>query len=357
VVRGRIIDKDGGFTDYLTTITINNLPPAGPTSFTLTGGAGLLGTNPNTGLQGGGFTFAFSGTLDPGPVDQAAGFTYQFDFNNDGVPDASTPAGQPATSTFTLPLAAGTYTPRVRAVDKDGAPGPWVKLTMPDQGLKVYPAVTVNNVLYVGAPPGNSNILVNTTNPNLITVSINGMRQTNPANGASSFVLPTTGRVVVECWTGNDTVQTPGYINAELHGGTGNCSLFGGSGQDVLFGGSGNDYLCAGSGDDVLVGDGGRDTLVAGSGNDILVAGVITDPTQCTYAALRALAAVWSANHTLPTALAAAVCHPAGSANSCQLSGGMGHDAFLCVTDPGWDVLTNYSAAKLDALIPVKKGY
>src|SRR5262249_10217673 len=74
VVRGRIKDSAGAFTDYTTTITVNNVAPTA--TFTNTGPADP--TDP--------YVYAyFPGVSEPSPVDAAAGLKFSFDFDNDGV--------------------------------------------------------------------------------------------------------------------------------------------------------------------------------------------------------------------------------------------------------------------------------
>src|SRR5262249_31801358 len=130
-VRMRIIDKDNGFTDYTTTIiVISNSPPNGPGGFTIDPTSpGLMATTPTAYIARGcgEIRFQISGVNDPDPGDQAAGFTYQFDWNNDGSVDAASPPGQTADPfVFTTVFHQGTYHPRVRAVDQNGNAGAWV---------------------------------------------------------------------------------------------------------------------------------------------------------------------------------------------------------------------------------------
>ena len=87
------------------TVTVNNVAPtatfSGPTS--VTAGAAV--------------TMTFSSPRDPSAVDAAAGFTYSFDFNNDGIYEVANAASPSASFTFT---AAGGHTIRGRITDKDG---------------------------------------------------------------------------------------------------------------------------------------------------------------------------------------------------------------------------------------------
>jgi PKD repeat protein len=102
VVHGRIKDKDGGFTDYTTTITVLNVPP------TVTVGGPYSGTT--------GSPISFTGSItDPSPVDTAAGFTFAWSFGDGTTSNVLNPSHAYA--------AAGTYTVTLTATDKDGGTG------------------------------------------------------------------------------------------------------------------------------------------------------------------------------------------------------------------------------------------
>src|SRR5205823_6329372 len=58
----------------------------------------------------------FSNQFDPSGPDTAAGFTYSFDLNNDGVFEIT---GAAATASFTPPVE-GSYPVHGRIIDKDG---------------------------------------------------------------------------------------------------------------------------------------------------------------------------------------------------------------------------------------------
>ncbi len=104
-VRGRITDKDGGFTDYTTDVEMSNVNPT----------AVFSNSGPVT--VGQAVTASFVGQFDPSAVDTAFGFRYSYDFTNDGTWEVANSTGATAATTFTQ---AGTYTVRGRITDKDG---------------------------------------------------------------------------------------------------------------------------------------------------------------------------------------------------------------------------------------------
>ncbi|MBI3258396.1 MAG: hypothetical protein HYZ54_02780, partial [Ignavibacteriae bacterium] len=71
-VHGRIIDKDGGFTDYTTLVAVNNVAPT----------ASLSNNGPVS--ESGTATVSFASQADVAGADVAAGFKYSYDFDNNG---------------------------------------------------------------------------------------------------------------------------------------------------------------------------------------------------------------------------------------------------------------------------------
>jgi Ca2+-binding RTX toxin-like protein len=246
VIHARVIDKDGGFTDYTTTITVDDLAPT----------AGVSGPATLVGGQTATFTLTAS---DPSPIDQAAGFTFLIDWDGDGVVDqlVTGPSGTTVTHVFTT---GGNVTVRVAAVDKDGLAGPFATTT-----VQVGQVFVQNGDLYVYGTAGNDTILV-TQSGGVVLVTI---------NGTSYGPFTPTGKVKVFAGDGNDsvTVHSSVALPAEIHGDGGNDTLQSGSGGDLLDGGAGNDSLVAGSGADTLLGGDGNDTLQAGAGTDRLDGG------------------------------------------------------------------------------------
>ena len=66
-VRGRVIDKDEGFTEYTTDVNVNNVAPTATLNA------------PTLLNEGDAFTLSLSGAMDPSSADTAAGFLYAFD--------------------------------------------------------------------------------------------------------------------------------------------------------------------------------------------------------------------------------------------------------------------------------------
>src|SRR5581483_9994671 len=147
VVRARIFDKDGGFTQYTTTVVVTN---ASPTAVLGNGGA------VNEGSPG---SVSFSGQSDPSPVDTAAGFRYSFDFDDDGayeVGDGATYAGSITSAIVTVPASFLTDGPagrvvRARVFDKDGG---FTEYTTTIPVNNVSPTATLGNggVVPEGSP-------------------------------------------------------------------------------------------------------------------------------------------------------------------------------------------------------------
>jgi serralysin len=99
-----------------------------------------------------------------------------------------------------------------------------------------------------------------------------------------------------------DDLVTGHYGNDLGSGGNGNDTVHGGAGDDTVWGDDGNDFVQGGAGNDIVLGGEGSDTILGGWGND-------------------------------------------------TLSGNSGADVFVFgYLDPGWDVITDFSAADGDVL-------
>src|SRR4029078_5149538 len=121
-VKGRIIDKDGGATQYTATVTVNNVAPT----------ATFTASSPIN--EGSSSTVTFSGPSDPSAADTTAGFHYAFSCTNGDLSGATYAGSGSVASTTCAFDDNGTYTVKGRIIDKDG-------------GATQYTAtVTVNNV-------------------------------------------------------------------------------------------------------------------------------------------------------------------------------------------------------------------
>lgn len=107
-VRARIIDQNGGFTEYTTEVIVNNVAPT----------ATLSDNGPLD--EGGSATISFSNPFDPSSADVAAGLHYAYSCSGGSLASTTyaTTAATPSTScVFTND---GVYTVRGRIIDKDG---------------------------------------------------------------------------------------------------------------------------------------------------------------------------------------------------------------------------------------------
>src|SRR5262249_6142168 len=103
-VHGKILDKDGGSTEYSGTVTVNNVAPS------------AAFTAPATGSEGTPFQLTLTNPTDPSTVDTAAGFSYAFDW---GDGNGFGPFAGAATTSCT-PDDNRTFTVHGAIRDKDG---------------------------------------------------------------------------------------------------------------------------------------------------------------------------------------------------------------------------------------------
>jgi hypothetical protein len=285
-VRGRVLDKDGGFTDYIVTITVTNVAPT----------AGILG--PAGGVRG--QTRAFTLTAgDPSAADRAAGFTYLVDWG-DGTPAQvidRTPGNGTGTTADHVFAQTGTYTVRVTATDKDGGSSATTHtVTVTAVALQPNPFDPTKWDLVAGGTAGNDEIRVQQSDDcDPVTVSVNGVPQ-----GA----YEPTGRIVIFGHAGDDELKVSGDVSlsAWLYGGDGHDRLTGGDGRDVLLGGDGHDRLTGGDGRDLLIGGRGADRLFGNDSGDLLISGFTAFDAD--EVALAAVSAEWTSGHSFDTRVA-----------------------------------------------------
>ncbi len=224
-----------------------------------------------------GQTLSFTLSATDAPADQAAGFTFAIDWDEDDVIDETVtgPSGMVVTRSF---AEAGSHEIAVTATDKDGAT-----------------SELATHVVQIGEPSGGSGtaemvgsdlIVTGTAENDLITI-----RKGRTAgsvivriNGFRFGPFSPCGQIIVHALAGNDRVNVGAQIEhaTVLNGGAGDDLLRGGAGNDTLRGGEGNDELVAVRGDDLLQGGNGNDLLRGGqdhdtlrgeAGNDVLIGG------------------------------------------------------------------------------------
>ena len=335
LVRGRVEDKDGGYTDYTTTIAVLNVPPT----------PAILGA-PATSPEGTPIPLSATAT-DPSPVDTAAGFTYAWAVTKNGLPFAT---GVGPSFTFT-PDDDGSYAVTLTATDKDGGTGttsttvavtdvaptaavtgatgavPGQTLTLSLSASDPSPVDTAAGFTYrvdwgdgtppqVVAPGAATTVAHVYTAPGHYTVSVTAADSDGAIGPAATRTLavdavqlqpdlddPSKTALVVGGTLGADTIlflpATGGGVRVFLDGAlsgpyqpTGHLIafgqagddlievyptltlpslLFGGDGNDTLVGGGGPSVLVGGAGDDLLIGVGPRNILIGGTGSDVLI--------------------------------------------------------------------------------------
>ena len=154
-VGGSIRDKDGGFTTYTATVSVENVAPTA-----------TFGT-PGSLDEGDPIDLSLSGAFDPSSADTTAGFTYAFDCGDGGGFGAYSPSASASCATSDD----GLRTVRGRISDKDG-------------GVTEYTAtVDVRNV----PPTATFTTPTNVNEGSAIALSLNGASDPSSADTTAGF--------------------------------------------------------------------------------------------------------------------------------------------------------------------------
>jgi hypothetical protein len=231
-------------------------------------------------------SFVLSAT-DPSAADEAAGFSFDIDWNGDGTVDETVagPSGIEVSHAFPT---AGSHTVTVNATDKDGDASAAAAAAIDVQvaGLAPDPWDPSRQSLVVYGTAGDDAILFSPT-------GVRGQIRVRMNNQTIGVFQPT-GRIRVFAGDGNDSVMIDRRLTiaAELRGGNGNDVLVGANGADVILGNAGNDHIRGGGGRDLLIGGIGTDYLRGDVGDDLLIAGSSIHDNH--DEALRGIMAEWT---------------------------------------------------------------
>lgn len=253
-IRVRVLDKDGGYTDYTATIDITNVAP----SATGVVGPVTLGIN-----QPG--TFTLTNPSDPSSID-ATSLRFSFATSTADLDADYASASTTNSYTTSFPLG-GPQTIYARTYDKDGGISDTYTLSTVVGHVFIY-----DGDLYVYGTSGNDTIWVSDTRCGAV-VRINGdwFGTLHPTGTIRVFGLEGNDYMFVDATESRPAVLSGAEGNDLVIGGRGLDTLDGGDGNDTLVGGRGSGQLLGGAGNDWLEGNSGRDSISGGDGNDILI--------------------------------------------------------------------------------------
>ncbi|MBI3465096.1 MAG: tandem-95 repeat protein [Planctomycetes bacterium] len=269
-----VADGHGNSSSDTAAVTVRNVAPTASVTAASSGVRGQIRT-------------ATLSASDPSSVDQASNFTFVVDWGDASTDTVAGPVGMTADHTY---AAAGTFTIRVTAQDKDGGTSAPASRTIAIQAVELQ-----GGTLVVGGTTSGDTIVIKPSDESgNLQVLIGGVSQ--------GIFKPTD--ITVYAQAGNDNVEfqtlkirnTTTYVVARaiIFGGSGADSIntSGSSVGNILLGGIDNDTLQGGNGRDLLIGGLGADTLHGGDGDDILIGGTTDHDSSLT--ALAALRSEWT---------------------------------------------------------------
>ncbi|MFO0946520.1 MAG: PKD domain-containing protein [Planctomycetota bacterium] len=223
---------------------------------------------------------------DPSPVDQAASFTFNIDWDGDGSVD-QTVNGSSGTQVTHVFANKGHFAVKVSATDKDGNTGGIGSFDVDANAFGLVVDGDDVHLVYFGSA-GDDHVEFEQIDE--ITISVHSLMDDGVSVNLVESVSGVTGVVIAVGAGGDDQLVATGLITKTAYflGGIGNDTLRGGSADDQLFGeddvddvfgGLGHDLVDGGGGDDLLYGEWenpekgtvfGIDTILGGDGNDTI---------------------------------------------------------------------------------------
>ena len=172
----RVTDNAGNTSIATAVVNITDVPPT----------AVFSGSTVTVGSTG---TVTFSSQYDPSPADVAAGFKYDYDFNNDGTFELTNQSSPTATVPASYLGAVGVHTIRGRIIDKDGGFSDYTAT------ITVTAATGASIAGTVTGGPSVETIYLDANNNGLLDT--NERSTTTTANGAYSFSAVAAGAYVI----------------------------------------------------------------------------------------------------------------------------------------------------------------
>jgi Ca2+-binding RTX toxin-like protein len=213
---------------------------------------------------------------DPSPADQAAGFTFDIDWDGDDVVDQTVfgPSGTQVTHQYG---AVGANTIKVTAKDQYDALSGVVT-----HAINIVRVEMQGADLVWGGTTGKDAVEFEETAAQ--TVEVRATLLDGVVVSDTQTFVGVTGRVIAFGGDDDDIIDAGGVdgltnISATLIGGRGHDTIYGGDAADTIRGDAegdgseGRDVIYGGGGDDLIYGDGmegAADTIMGGDGNDTI---------------------------------------------------------------------------------------
>jgi hypothetical protein len=260
-VKARIMDDDGGASDYTTSLTVNNVAPV-ITNVSLDVGASC------TAIAG--LPVTLTATITDVPADTLTAAVIDW---GDGQVQSLTAAQIASLSGPGIShpyLWGGVYTAKLTVTDDDGGSSQLFMVSTTVAGI-VDPSVSGGVLEIIGTHCDDSvSVYKSSTSTLQVIYSLGGV-----AMPTQTFSLSAVHEIQMYLDSGDDYgfVSQNLTIPAVMFGGAGADTLIGGNGHDRLLGGDGCDILIGRHGYDILIGGDGVDMIVGDSGSDVLVGG------------------------------------------------------------------------------------